>query len=298
MPFARYLRYTLPLMRGEDVLEIQQRLLDLGYVEVGEPDGLFGRRTDAAVREFQQRNGLEVDGIVGPRTYEALFEEPVDRSIQRLRQFLPELTTFHRYRDSIAWRVQRLGVEIENVGIEQFSRPPKSHRRVWEHYGASIEKWSNRFGLPAELIVATICTESNGKADASREEPGYVSDDETPNKVSLGLMQTLISTARAALNDPAIDRAWLLDPDNSIQAGTAYMAQMWKSTHFDPPKVACGYNAGAVRYNDSPNNRWKMRQYPIGTSKHADRFVKWFNACCALFVEEEIRLPISFVTAA
>jgi hypothetical protein len=35
--------------------------------------------------------------------------------------------------------------------------------------------------------------------------------------------------------------------------------------------------------DDSANNRWRMRQFPIGTSHHADRFVQWFNDCFRAF---------------
>lgn len=60
-----------PMMSGDDVKELQNRLLYLGY-DCGEADGYFGPLTSAAVRAFQQKNGLEVDGIVGALTRAAL----------------------------------------------------------------------------------------------------------------------------------------------------------------------------------------------------------------------------------
>jgi peptidoglycan hydrolase-like protein with peptidoglycan-binding domain len=71
--FTRSLSLASPAMRGEDVYAVQARLLALGYTEVGTPDGTFGKLTDQAVRRFQKRNGLEVDGVVGPLTWEKLF---------------------------------------------------------------------------------------------------------------------------------------------------------------------------------------------------------------------------------
>jgi peptidoglycan hydrolase-like protein with peptidoglycan-binding domain len=70
---SRELRLASPRMEGDDVLLIQQRLLALGYSEVGMPDGIFGPLTEQAVRHFQQVNGLVVDGVVGPVTWAALF---------------------------------------------------------------------------------------------------------------------------------------------------------------------------------------------------------------------------------
>lgn len=57
--------------RGSDVAEIQYFLQEWGY-NPGPTDGIFGPKTDQAVRRFQNDHGLVVDGIVGPVTYQAL----------------------------------------------------------------------------------------------------------------------------------------------------------------------------------------------------------------------------------
>lgn len=54
------------------VLQLQQKLNSLGYY-VGEVDDRFGWLTYEAVRAFQKANGLQVDGIVGPATWNKLF---------------------------------------------------------------------------------------------------------------------------------------------------------------------------------------------------------------------------------
>ena len=289
--YTRALSHRLPLLRGSDV-EAAQRRLDTWGFSPGPIDGLYGRRTEAAVREFQASRGLKVDGIVGPRTWSALFSEHGRARIERL---LPELTAPHTFRDSVTWAVDPEGVLVGDADSpEVWGGPPRTVRRVWGDYEDAIREWARDFGVPVELIISTICTESDGRPRAVREEPGYVSDAQTPDRVSAGLMQTLISTARSALGEDTIDRTWLLEPNNSIRAGTAYIAGQWKDTHLDPPKVACAYNAGGVYYNDSPDNRWRMRQYPIGTSEHADRFVKWFNECFLMFDEDGGAPPHSF----
>ncbi|MDI9441152.1 MAG: peptidoglycan DD-metalloendopeptidase family protein [Bacillota bacterium] len=59
-------------MRGTDVKEIQQMLVDLGHELV--VDGVFGPKTKAAVMQVQKDLGLRVDGVVGPETRAALAE--------------------------------------------------------------------------------------------------------------------------------------------------------------------------------------------------------------------------------
>ena len=54
------------------VIFLQLMLKALGYYS-GAIDGLFGPKTDAAVRKFQEEHDLKVDGIAGPKTMECLF---------------------------------------------------------------------------------------------------------------------------------------------------------------------------------------------------------------------------------
>ena len=65
--------------RGENVRLVQLRLIELGYLR-GSADGIFGSMTDAAVRAFQRRAGLTVDGIVGSRTIARLFDSSAPRA--------------------------------------------------------------------------------------------------------------------------------------------------------------------------------------------------------------------------
>ena len=58
---------------GADVHEIQERLVELGYME--QITGHFGESTTSAVKKFQEKNGLIVDGSVGEDTKEMLYSE-------------------------------------------------------------------------------------------------------------------------------------------------------------------------------------------------------------------------------
>lgn len=67
----RLLFLTSPNMRGRDVADIQQALKDRGH-DI-EPDGIFGPYTRVVVMNFQERNQMLVDGVVGPAVRAALL---------------------------------------------------------------------------------------------------------------------------------------------------------------------------------------------------------------------------------
>ena len=191
------------------------------------------------------------------------------------------LREWHGFENSVRWRLVPEGVEIEGSGVERSKGRPTTVLRVWEAFGDAINQVARARQVPCPLIVATICTESGGNPDAVRLEPGYVSDAATPGRVSIGLTQTLISTASETMR-MSIDREWLRQPRNAIDAGASYMAKQGRTTKFDPPLVAAAYNAGRLAHQNGEKNRWKLRQFPIGTPAHCDRFVKFYNDAVAM----------------
>ena len=67
-------KYSVSIgVEGTDVKELQIRLRELGYLD--KATEYFGTETEAAVKKFQERNGLSVDGSVGEKTREMLYSD-------------------------------------------------------------------------------------------------------------------------------------------------------------------------------------------------------------------------------
>lgn len=94
-------------MQGDDVRDMQILLNSLGY-DCGTADGIFGKKTEAAVKAFQEDTGLNADGIAGPQTLNALkkaaetddpaMPEPPENNGQ---YFTISRETLLRWRDSL-----------------------------------------------------------------------------------------------------------------------------------------------------------------------------------------------------
>jgi N-acetylmuramoyl-L-alanine amidase len=67
----RLLVLAAPMLRGDDVAELQGALNQLGF-DCGRPDGIFGPATVRALEDFQRNGGLVPDGICGPQTIRTL----------------------------------------------------------------------------------------------------------------------------------------------------------------------------------------------------------------------------------
>jgi hypothetical protein len=288
--FMRNIWLTSPMMRGGDIVQIQSRLNNLGANL--SCDGVYGRGTRNAILAFQKRNNaLTQDGVVGIQTWAVLFAEPgpviADRVVGDILDegTLAKQSSFHSFfANSVRWQMVANGLLVEGDAAPVFgSGETEEVSKVFGNYGDALTTILSIVQVPVELVIACICTESSGRAAAERHEKGCSTIDPalTPSRVSVGLMQTLLSTASSVMPKP-VSLADLRNPLVSIEAGSRYMWRQARATRFDPPLVACAYNAGSLIHNTSPDNRWKLLQYPTGTSEYADRFIRLFNAAMNL----------------
>jgi len=77
----------VPLQRGDQKAEVtvlQERLMDLGYLDIDEPTNYFGSATQYAVKLFQRQHDLEQDGVVGTATHEQLFSEGAQHYLMKV----------------------------------------------------------------------------------------------------------------------------------------------------------------------------------------------------------------------
>lgn len=75
--------YTVGVVHSS-VAEIQQRLMDLGFMDYAEPTNYYGSITSESVKMFQRQNDLKQDGIIGPDTKEMLLSEDAKKYTAKL----------------------------------------------------------------------------------------------------------------------------------------------------------------------------------------------------------------------
>jgi N-acetylmuramoyl-L-alanine amidase len=101
----RMLFRTRPMLRGDDVRDLQERLSRLGF-DVGVIDGMFGPETHAALVAFQSEVALEADGILGPTTLDQL------RRLQRDHHRAPAYVARERSQLRRPARTDLLGARV------------------------------------------------------------------------------------------------------------------------------------------------------------------------------------------
>lgn len=218
--------------------------------------------------------------------------------------------SWKQYKGSKRWQILDNGaIEVEGEGVIRTRGEPVTARTFFAEHGAAAREASARFDVPLSWIfgmAAIEATRVKGRPFSLdprcyREEPDYVSDEETPAEISPGIMQTLLTTAdsmnrRYKLNIP-INRESLFNARNSILLGTAYMA--YQRDRYAPRNMQIGkldghtfdfvfctgaYNAGSVKPNLSKDYPFKLRTY---SPDRTEKGIRFHNDALAALAEIE-----------
>lgn len=66
---------------GNDIVQIQNRLYQLGYISESSVTGYYGDNTEKGVKDMQARNGITVDGTVGKETINLIYSDEVKANL-------------------------------------------------------------------------------------------------------------------------------------------------------------------------------------------------------------------------
>ncbi len=133
----RLLFMRRPMIRGEDVAELQSRLNSLGF-DSGKVDGIFGPNTEAAVIDFQHNRRLAEDGKVGPEVVTEIHL--VTRGQMReSRQTIREQEWLRLLPDTVAGA---------RIFLDADCRDPEESRLAWEAASAAALAIQDAGGLP------------------------------------------------------------------------------------------------------------------------------------------------------
>jgi peptidoglycan hydrolase-like protein with peptidoglycan-binding domain len=101
---------------GDSVVEIQKRLVELGYLTSA--DGSYGPGTEQAIKNFQAANDLSTDGVVNENTYNKIFSSEAKRYVAPTPTEVPEQS----YTRAAAESPQERLVWITKTGKRYHSR--------------------------------------------------------------------------------------------------------------------------------------------------------------------------------
>ena len=139
-----YTYFNMPTLKlgskGEDVKTLQRALYSLGFTSLGTIDGIFGSNTDIAVKQFQSKNALIADGIVGQNTWKKIGEK------MNIKQEEPktggDIISTNSYENMPLIKLGSKGLAVETL-----------QKRLYELGYTIVGKADGTFGLNTQTAV-------------------------------------------------------------------------------------------------------------------------------------------------
>ncbi|EJN13090.1 transglycosylase family protein [Bradyrhizobium sp. YR681] len=206
---------------------------------------------------------------------------------------------FHNFKGGQNWKFDSDGVYLEDDpdNPRRSGGEPKTCAAILDIYEQQIFDASMKHGIPPELIVMTIATESGADRKTKFTGAPTFRWEAAHTTYSAGPMQTLATTAEEVIDilqlsynkktvapafaikpNPIPDDLKLYDGATNIDIGTGEIKLNNKrhSTGFDPILVAACYNAGSLRETNA--NPWNLFTF----GDHLNRSAEWIGDACFL----------------
>lgn len=128
--------------KGSDVTELQKLLNQNGYTL--DTDGIFGSNTQAAVKDYQQKNGLTVDGIVGNNTWGALKNASTGQTEGTPSETTPTEKPAPKF-EYDAYKPSDIVSQAEALLQQQMAQKPGEYQSTWQdQLNDTLQKILNR----------------------------------------------------------------------------------------------------------------------------------------------------------
>ena len=153
--------------QGSDVTELQKLLNKNGYTL--DEDGIFGDKTQAAVKDYQKKNNLDVDGIVGNNTWGALTK------VSTPSETTPSQNTGFQYS---AYQESDTVKQAEQMLQQQMGQKPGAYQSQWQdQLNEMFQKIMNREDFSYDL---------NGDALYQQYKDQYVNQGQIASMDAMG----------------------------------------------------------------------------------------------------------------
>lgn len=172
----RLLYLRTPMLRGDDVADLQRQLGSLGF-DAGRVDGVFGPETERALKDFQRNSALSTDAVCGPDVLAALARLGGTTAAANVAE-ARELEALRRRATGLRDRRVAVGdaggLGVLTVAIARALRDRGAHVSVTDHPDASTRaQAANAFG--AEVYLGLRISD-DGLTDATYyAAPGFSS---------------------------------------------------------------------------------------------------------------------------
>lgn len=189
---------TIQYEKGDEdpaIAELQERLMDLGYMAADEPTEYFGPATKTAVELFQRQHELQQDGIVGNQTYDLLM--------------FGDAKPYVMYEGAE-------GKDIESFQRSLYELGYLSRNKITGYYGtdtvAAVQAFQKRNSLAqdgkaGEMTIAAINSDKarpSAEREKEIEEEKKKAEEEAAKKSVAARIETFIDVASDQLGKPYI----------------------------------------------------------------------------------------------